>query len=73
MKHSTQQFHKIFFHISKCLACNAKISIFDPVSQVATIYLAISTKNNIFEYENPQITRRDIEHCDHWEKIGTII
>ena len=24
MKQSTHQFHKIFFHISKCLACNAK-------------------------------------------------
>ena len=23
MKQSTHQFHKIFFHISKCLACNA--------------------------------------------------
>ena len=24
MKQSTHQFHKIFFHISKCLACNAE-------------------------------------------------
>ena len=24
MKQPTQQFHKIFFHISKCLACNAE-------------------------------------------------
>ena len=24
MKQSTNQFHKIFFHISRCLACNAE-------------------------------------------------
>ena len=24
MNQSTHQFHKIFFHISKCLACNAE-------------------------------------------------
>ena len=24
IKQSTRQFHKIFFHISKCLACNAE-------------------------------------------------
>ena len=24
MKQSTHQFHKVFFHISKCLACNAE-------------------------------------------------
>ena len=24
MKQSTHQFHKTFFHISKCLACNAE-------------------------------------------------
>ena len=24
MKQSTHQFHKIFFHISKCLACNVE-------------------------------------------------
>ena len=24
MKQSTHQFHKIFFHISECLACNAE-------------------------------------------------
>ena len=27
MKQSTRQFHKIFFHISKCLACNAEKNI----------------------------------------------
>ena len=27
MKQSTHQFRKIFFHISKCLACNAKKNI----------------------------------------------
>ena len=27
MKQSTHQFHKIFFHISKCLACNAQKSL----------------------------------------------
>ena len=33
----------------------------------------------MFEYENllhlktAQITRSNIEHCDHWEKIRTIV
>ena len=27
MKQSTHQFHKIFFHISKCSACNAEKNI----------------------------------------------
>ena len=27
MKQLTHQFHKIFFHISKCLACNAEKNI----------------------------------------------
>ena len=27
MKHSARQFHKIFFHISKCLVCNAEKNI----------------------------------------------
>ena len=27
MKQSTRQFNKIFFHISKCLACNAEKNI----------------------------------------------
>ena len=27
VKQSTRQFHKIFFHISKCLACNAEKNI----------------------------------------------
>ena len=27
MKQSTYQFHKIFFHTSKCLACNAEKNI----------------------------------------------
>ena len=27
MKQSTHQFHKILFHISKCLACNAEKNI----------------------------------------------
>ena len=27
MKQSTYQFHTIFFHISKCLACNAEKNI----------------------------------------------
>ena len=34
MKQSTHQFHKIFFHISKCLACNAE-----------TLQLKITKKN----------------------------
>ena len=34
---------------------------------------------NVFDYENilllkpPQITKSNIEHCDQWEKIRTII
>ena len=35
MKQSTHQFHRIFFHISKCLACNAK----------KTLQLKITKKN----------------------------
>ena len=27
MKQSTHQFHQIFFHISKCLACNVEENI----------------------------------------------
>ena len=27
MKQSTRQFHKTFFHISKCLACNAEKNV----------------------------------------------
>ena len=27
MKQSSHQFHKIFFHVSKCLACNAEKNI----------------------------------------------
>ena len=48
--------------------------------KVSTTYWAIRTKSNkIFEHENllllkpPQITRGNIEHCNQWEKIRTII
>ena len=52
MKQSTHQFHKMFVHISKCLACNA----------VKTVQL-----------KPPNITRSNIEHCNHWKKTRTII
>ena len=41
-KQSTYQFHKIFFHISKCLACNAE----------KTLQLKITKKMNIANFIN---------------------
>ena len=43
MKQSTHQFHKIFVHISKCLACNAE----------KTLHLKITKKRmNIANFIN---------------------
>ena len=42
IKQSTREFHKIFFHISKCLACNAE----------KTLQLKITKKMNIANFIN---------------------
>ena len=42
MKQSTHQFQKIFFYISKCLACNAEI----------TLYLKITKRMNLANFIN---------------------
>ena len=49
MKQPTQQFHKIFFHISKCLACNAEklLNITNFINIYTNIYTyIICDKNN---------------------------
>ena len=45
MKQSTHQFHKIFFHISKCLACNGEKTL-----QLKTTKKNIASAKNIAEY-----------------------
>ena len=42
MKQSTHQFQKVFFCISKCLACNAEI----------TLYLKITKRMNLANFIN---------------------
>ena len=39
MKQSAHQFHKIFFHISKCLACNAEKTLPLKITKKEWIYL----------------------------------
>ena len=45
MKQSTHQFHKIFFDISKCLACNAKktLQLKNIIANFVIIYTNICT------------------------------
>ena len=52
MKQSTHQFHKIFFHISKCLACNAEknITVEDNKKR-----MNITDFINIYKYIHPYI------------------
>ena len=45
MKQSTHQFHKIFFHISKCLACNAEKTL-----QLKITLNFINICENIYTY-----------------------
>ena len=48
MKQSTHQFHKIFFHISKCLACNAEklLNITNFINIYTNIYTYIICDEN---------------------------
>ena len=50
MKQSTRQFHKIFFHISKCLACNAGETLQLKITKKMNIANFINTYTNIYTY-----------------------
>ena len=51
MKHLTRQFHKIFFHISKCLVCNAEKNITaEDNKKKMNITNFINTYTNIYTY-----------------------
>ena len=62
MKQSTHQFHKIFFHISKCLACHAektltvednnkRMNITNFINIYTNIYTYIICDKNDSEYK----------------------
>ena len=50
MKQSTHQFHKMFFHISKCLACIAEKTL--PLKITKNEYIAnfVNIYTNIYIY-----------------------
>ena len=50
MKQSTHQFHKIFFHISKCLARNAKKNITGEDKKRMNITNFINIYTDIYTY-----------------------
>ena len=50
MKESTHQFHKIFFHISKCLACNAEETLQLKNNKRMNIVNFINIYTNIYTY-----------------------
>ena len=50
MKQSTHQFHKIFFHISKCLACNAEKTLQLKIAKKMNIANFINIYTNIYTY-----------------------
>ena len=52
MKQSTRQFHKIFFHISKCLACNAEKALQLKITKENEMNIAnfINIYTNIYTY-----------------------
>ena len=52
MKQSPHQFHKIFVHISKCLACNAEkiITVEDNKKKRMNIANFINIYTNIYTY-----------------------
>ena len=54
MKQSTRQFHKIFVHISKCLACNAE----------KTLQLKITKKRNQHKLTNIYTNVYTYTKCD---------
>ena len=51
IKQSTHQFHKIFLHISKCLACNAEKNItVEDNKQRMNITNFINIYTNVYTY-----------------------
>ena len=50
MKQSTHQFHKIFFHISKRLACNAEKLLQLKITKKMNITNFINIYTNIYRY-----------------------
>ena len=50
MKQSTHQFHKIFFHISKCLACNAEKTLQLKITKKMNIANFLNIYTNIYTY-----------------------
>ena len=50
MKQSTHQFHKIFFHISKCLACNAEKTLQLKITKKMNIANFLNVYTNIYTY-----------------------
>ena len=50
MKQSTHHFQKIFFHISKCLACNAEITLQLKISKRMKLTNFINIYANIYTY-----------------------
>ena len=66
MKQSTHQFHKILFHISKCLACNAeknitvednkkRMNITNFINIYIQIYISISYVTKMTQNKNDSI------------------
>ena len=50
MKQSTHQFHKIFFHISKFLACNAEKTLQLKITKKMNIANFLNIYTNIYTY-----------------------
>ena len=50
MKQSTHQFHKIFFYISKCLACNAEKTLQLKITKKMNIANFLNIYTNIYTY-----------------------
>ena len=50
MKQLAHQFHKIFFHISKCLACNAEKTLQLKITKKMNIANFLNIYTNIYTY-----------------------
>ena len=50
MKKATHQFHKILFHISKCLACNIEETLELKITKRMNISNFINIYTNIYTY-----------------------
>ena len=50
MKQCAHQFHKIFFHISKCLACNAEKTLQLKITKKMNIANFLNIYTNIYTY-----------------------